>query len=585
MSEAQRLKMTGGHFIWIWADTSSTAEFFQPNSVPNVDDKDQLMNVKNNYEALIGRKSKYDKMEAPSERQYYQQQAGNKRLQQNSTRYKSPGSNSNRFHHIIGLRKPGDELNGDGGIPSIFPERGFLKSDKLHDSPVGQMPMKAKRASQKSEKTNSEHLDSDSSTESGRVASNLNIKNINSHEFNANYYDPYSPSRLSENDNDENIFGPDIDDATNGGSDYYDYDKINPFQPRTDASFAEPTRRPVTDTSTTKAPEKLKANNDKSSNNSNRNNRNNKAPSDPITAAPYSKLFIDNDDLDLENYSEASNDLKAKRADNFPSTFNISSHVFFHHFKDFPVGLLALRHIKMNVDRVFVRSAIRLFASTWSRVEQDEELKVASGGKLGGRKNDWQDNGSDDDYDYEEVNTYKADRKQKNKAHVNVNSRHNNARGSRKYKRDVNDAAEAATLTSIPNLVNSSNNKTSNSNSKLINNLTNKTYSQHVSDLNSHPSDDGNKSNNDNIKHNDITSNSNKTGSAVHLSDGREMVRELKVDGSIDVQKRQNSWWSSTFRGRTAEKGKVARGTPQYKGGCFGLPTRADMKRSELFAR
>ena len=28
MSEAQRLNMVGGHFIWIWADTSSTTEFF-----------------------------------------------------------------------------------------------------------------------------------------------------------------------------------------------------------------------------------------------------------------------------------------------------------------------------------------------------------------------------------------------------------------------------------------------------------------------------------------------------------------------------------------------------------------------------
>ena len=67
MSEAQRLHMVGGHFIWIWADTSSTAEFFQPHSLSNVEEKDQILNVKENYEShleeFIERKSKYDKLE------------------------------------------------------------------------------------------------------------------------------------------------------------------------------------------------------------------------------------------------------------------------------------------------------------------------------------------------------------------------------------------------------------------------------------------------------------------------------------------------------------------------------------------
>lgn len=126
MSEATRLKMTGGHFIWIWADTSSTAEFFQPFDVSKPSFEDD------NYQ-----RQKVDS-------KYYQGQSQNsRRPQQNQTRYKS--INSSRYHHIIGLRKPTDEAS--------------LKRDKRI---------------------------SEDSVESDKV----NIKNINSHEFNANYYDP-----------------------------------------------------------------------------------------------------------------------------------------------------------------------------------------------------------------------------------------------------------------------------------------------------------------------------------------------------------------------------------------------------------
>lgn len=549
MSEAQRLKMTGGHFIWIWADTSSTAEFFEPNNVP--DDKDQLMKSNYHSQGYNERKTKYDKLSSsPGDRQYHQQNS-NKRPQQNSTRHKSPNTNSNRFHHIIGLRKPGDE-NG-GGLPAVLPDRSFLSADKI--------PGKEKR----------DVKDSDFDGSAEKV-NKLNIKNINSHEFNANYYDPYTPRG---HENVENIFGGDDEEESHEENEYWDYDKVNPFQSTT-ATFTT-TRRTASDTGASQA------NNRKNANNSNRNSRNNgnnhkpPTPSDQITTVPYSKIFDDKDDLDLDEYSEASeSDPKAKRADNFPSAFNISSHVFFHHFKDFPVGLLALRHIKMNVDRVFVRSAVRLFATTWSRVERDEELRVASGGKVGYRpKSNWEDSWSDYDED-EAITTPRANnRKQKNKNNFSVSNRQNNARGSRKYKRDTQGERAADDNPTISHLVNSSNKTTINSNSKLI---ANKTYSQHVSGLNSHASDVENKSNNDNIKNN-----SNKTEAAVNGD--QETVHELNLKGKIEVVKRQGSWWSNLFRGNQEKPKVVTRGTPQYKGGCFGVPTRSDAKRSELFAR
>ena len=621
MSEAQRLKMTGGHFIWIWADTSSTAEFFQPNSVQNTDDKDQKSNYNSHFDEFVQIKS-YDKLGAPTERQYYQQPSGNKRLQQNNTRNKSLNSNTNRFHHIIGLRKAVSDEDAEG-ISAVVPDRSFLKNDKFINNGMaaGQVTIKDKRTSKRFNDASSTTIDQQSSKESDngadyvnsyeKMSTNLHIKNINSREFNANYYDPYSQAQSGVGgDNIENVFKGDSDASSDEETGYDDYDKINPFN-------SNPQHPPPTSTSTRRSSLDSKNANSKANNhkNSNRNNgNNNKAVVgeaggggglDQITTIPYSKLFDDNDDLSLDSYGDSTpNDLKAKRADNFPSSFNISSHVFFHHFKDFPVGLLALRHIKMNVDRTFVRSAIRLFATTWSRVEKDEEMRMSSSGGGGGsvagsdrKNNNWQhENMNDSDYDYDEVNNYNNNKsnnkKLRNKTNVNVNSRHNNARGSRKYKRDAPEAlssSSASNSESISTLVNSSN-KTSNSNSKLINKLS---YSQHVSDLTSNSNDNDDdedviKSNNDTTKHdNDANNNSKESESASEQRNRNpEVIRVLNMNGDkSELNKRQSSWWSNTLRGRNQDKTKGPRGTPNYKGGCFGTPTRVDLKRSELFSR
>lgn len=615
MSEAQRLKMVGGHFIWIWADTSSTAEFFQPHSSvsstsgtsTNVDDKEQIMTMKTNYEPHLGiieRKPKYDKIETPTVRQksFQQQQFNTKRPQQNETRYKN--YNNNRFHHIIGLRKPGDEsIVDDDDVPALH-EASFFKSDKLvtTNNGAGHVPVKEKRSI---DINNGKTIESNTSEEPlldlHRMESdypNIKVhKNVNNNEFNAHYYDPYSQSAgfpsPSADGMFENVLGSDFDDSADSTNEngFYDADKINPFLPASGDS-SQTTRQPSSAISGSGAENNIKP--------VNRDQKNYEASPDKIATVPFSKVFNDDeDDLDLEGYSETSNDLKAKRADSIPSAFNISSHVFFHHFKDFPVGLLALRHIKMNIDRVFVRAAIRLFATTWSRVERDEELRATTGGSGGGsnkvnsrKTNNWPDNNNNNnnnwnanDYDFEESsNTFKSNR-QKNKAQ----SRYNNARGTRKYKRNVPSSTKI-NQTTISNLVNSSN-ITSNFTTNLINYSTNKTYKEHVSGLQLNITEDGKKSNKNNVESVNISSsqydfNVSALEQISNSSNGnQETVQTLHINGPIDVQKRQNTWWSNTFRGRNQDKQKMGRGTPQYKGGCFGLPSRSDLKRSEGFSR
>lgn len=550
MSEATRLKMTGGHFIWLWADTSSTAEFFQPTDIAGEE--------KANYDEFMSRKQKQQ------QQQYYQQPNNRRNNNNNQTRYKS--MNSNRFHHIVGLRKPtGDEFMGLPPPPPPPAQSGYLKGDRHRDSlPTGQIPLRDKRKDQKrvnvgKKSPTTTRVESSSSNIKDSESANrqLNIKNINSNEFNANYYDPYSPAYR------QNIDDSDFDDSTNEESNvYYDYDKINPFNvPATSAPIA----------STKKI-------------NGNYNN---------VITQPFDEE--EDEKLDLDNYSEATNDSKAKRADNFhSSSFNISSHVFFHHFKDFPVGLLALRHIKMNVDRVFVRSAIRLFASTWARVEKNEEMRAAmsttssisSSSKYGGSNRKA--------FDYDEYGdmfriTSNSNNKIKNKA--NVNNRYSNppVRGTRKFKREasspqVNNATVATATDNdrsiLPLMVNSSD-KTI----KFTNNESGLNTTQHM-----HSSVVEIKSNIDTISHS-VNLNSLKVNSSASQAETVQhgVHSESGENNKKKIEKRQqSSWYSPSTKGGNVrnqqEKVKIV-GTLQYKGGCFGSLAKADLKRSEIFAK
>lgn len=91
----------------------------------------------------------------------------------------------------------------------------------------------------------------------------------------------------------------------------------------------------------------------------------------------YRNLSDDNLDIfiDNNNFNEDSNmklSFKRKSISSGSSSSASSSFVSFHQFKDFPVGLLALRPIRMNVDRHFIRAAVRLFAATWEKINSSK---------------------------------------------------------------------------------------------------------------------------------------------------------------------------------------------------------------------
>lgn len=76
--------------------------------------------------------------------------------------------------------------------------------------------------------------------------------------------------------------------------------------------------------------------------------------------------------------------------------------------------------------------------------------------------------------------------------------------------------------------------------------------------------------------------------SSIKLNDNIEILQNIShSNASIAVQKRQNTWWSNTdaARSRVQPVKTKNRGTPQYRGGCFGTPNRGDIKRAEIFSR
>ena len=73
-----------------------------------------------------------------------------------------------------------------------------------------------------------------------------------------------------------------------------------------------------------------------------------------------------------------------------------------------------------------------------------------------------------------------------------------------------------------------------------------------------------------------------------NLNENIEIPQNIShSNASIAVQKRQNTWWSNTdtARSRVQPVKTKNRGTPQYRGGCFGIPNRGDINRAEIFSR
>ncbi|XP_058457456.1 uncharacterized protein LOC131434603 isoform X3 [Malaya genurostris] len=235
-------------------------------------------------------------------------------------------------------------------------------------------------------------------------------------------------------------------------------------------------------------------------------------------------------------------DSKTKRSHHVLKYINISSHVLFHNFQDLPVGLLALRPVVMKLDRHFVRSAVRLFASTWVKIEQERDtLKssslldkpIYSESKYSFHKHYKRSvsNCADQTYTKENINN-----NIRQNMGVNINSEINN---------------ETITY-SIPN--------------KSKSNVTKK-------------------------KQMEMAGNTSYSipGGKIQLNSSQSNTRNKFVIPTISLkQKRQKTWWSTkTYESRDLSGDRIRSkgGSLRYSNGCYGTVSRSEMKKAELFIR
>ncbi|ETN66289.1 hypothetical protein AND_001910 [Anopheles darlingi] len=232
---------------------------------------------------------------------------------------------------------------------------------------------------------------------------------------------------------------------------------------------------------------------------------------------------------------------------------NASEHVLYHHSQEFPVGLLALRPIKMKIDRHFIRAAVRLFASTWAKVEREEVPGTGpTKGRGGGGGMSYTGSGSRGHPWPESV------------AKPRGNSRPS---PSSPQKRSLLDEGGVPILT-FP--VNSSAN-TDTQQRVQETSVVSQTQAVPRSLVLGH----------DTI---DISS---------PISNSSAKLRDVRSTNSSRV-KRQSTWWSTATTNQrygtdraNVERGGRARGAgaTRYKGGCMGSINRAEQAKAFNFAR
>lgn len=458
MSEAQRSNMVGGHFIWLWTDTSSSTEFFdvsehaQQQIDENFDDKkkynengsqkeninhETVDSVYHHLDDVIDRKIDFEDFD-PTYR-----------------RNKSPKMkiNNNQFGHIIGLNEKSSKTDDDF-------------SDKLYKSDN----FKRKRD----------------------VSSDLNKPisyNSNENSFtNSKSHETIKRKPLTINDK--------VDKSAAANLEIGDVDRFhNPYDVYKFKEREELAKR--------------------------RDHKERRKKIELESEQSIEEIIDESDDRqdDHSQYDNRDDDIDSKLKRTVIANV---SHVFFHHFKDFPVGLLALRPVRMNVDRHFIRSTIRLFASTWAQVETEPFI---------------------------EKNKEKF-RNSKNWSRDEQNPNQNQNR--RKYKRSYDNSVNNSLKFNQSDL-----------NNNLVNNRNHSVHNQNISGLN--------------LTNTNLNEKSNNLDNLTNFQD---------YNFKSITSKRQNTWWSvreSTWKSRGQDRNR--KGAPQYRGGCFGTTSKADIRRAEHFAK
>lgn len=381
MSEAQRLNMVGGHFIWLWADTSSTTEFYDSaDSLARGVGLD-VMGVPSSSlqsSAMINGLREKSRVQPSSSSSSQSSSMGRQRENDRRTdskrgRKQPTGSDRRRGEH-----DDGDKENSKRGRIHL-PVAG--RSRPLFESQDDKSRNRRDFVANPSAETLS------SSSQSAPSLRNEQLATISS---SGDKDDAGGDNEFYE---DDQVF--DSDDSREVGMTEEDEQEEDEKET---VGFAESERRILELLGKAAPPQPTESNNNVDVTGTDASIRlagkatllvddkwdtaNLTAPlSPPADRSAAGTLSSSSSDIDplikfaedrqhghsSENPSKAEEAAKLKRMLHLK---NISeSDVLFHHFKDFPTGLLALRPVRMDVDRHFIKATVQLFANTWKYIE------------------------------------------------------------------------------------------------------------------------------------------------------------------------------------------------------------------------
>ncbi|XP_055917698.1 uncharacterized protein LOC129949971 isoform X2 [Eupeodes corollae] len=318
MSEAKRLNMAGGHFIWLWADTSSTAEFFDVNKSPSGPETQEHNSDGDGDDGLVDEEENI--LKYPEAVKQFTNPIVGGGVDENviAAGKSNPGGGGG------GGRNAGVGGGGSGKVPQHrhnSPPAGFHQRGGFDTSwnPFHNTVDPHKRGSSSGDDANFETLDK---LRRPNVASAEGRYLVDVHESS---YESAEPSYVTTKANhimDSEEYSDEEDEDAAEQPGFRKFFEATKFDNKNLDSYYN-----ILSSS--------------GSNGSSDTSYNHQSPKPKRTSSLHYGI----------NASSA------------------SSHVLFHHYKDFPVGLLALRPIKMAVDQNFIRSTIRLFASTWAQVQ------------------------------------------------------------------------------------------------------------------------------------------------------------------------------------------------------------------------
>ncbi|KAL5287110.1 GRIN3A family protein [Megaselia abdita] len=264
-----------------------------------------------------------------------------------------------------------------------------------------------------------------------------------------------------------------------------------------------------------------------------------------------------------------------------------SSHVLFHQFKDFPVGLLALKPIKITTDYNFVKSTIRLFVSTWAEVRANASyLEYDLDGRVDGRMD-------------ERTDFIRGRRKLL--AEYKSRRRRHLAQSTEKTQFIVNKVNSSRDDNTSHNSFKASSQNSSSEDNNLSrsDNKSSDIYNFYKINNNNNNSNQQNNQNSsglilNNKKKLKTTQQSNFNTSKSNIFLKLKLTNFTNLSGNLISAKRKRfNWWSFMGSGQgngrpqisSGERFKISSAAPYYRGGCFGFAADKDFRRAEMLAR